>query len=129
MRKPSCSPIFFLLLFGAGAAWADCPNNARTTIVYSNGIDTTHDEALFSLNSVLSPAVRQNVPAGFDQSCLSFALAYDSTFVNSDGTIATWANRVGGLVDAMVQCTGQEECVPIWIISRENRQPARRSSN
>ena len=82
---------------------ADCPNSARTTIVFGNGIGTSLDEAQNTRDHVLAPAILQAPVAAADGSCITFALAYDSTFVDSTNNIITTANFLAQLADAAVQ--------------------------
>ena len=92
-----------MLDIGFGSALANCLNGTPSTIVFGNGISTTLDEAQFSLDNVLKPAILQSLDATVDPSCLSFALAYDSTFVDSNNTVVSTGNEIAQIVVAAQQ--------------------------
>jgi hypothetical protein len=94
-----------VLMFMAGdSVLADCVGNTQTTIVFGNGILTTQDDAQFSLDWVLSPAVLQAIGTRVDSSCIGFALAYDSLFLNgSNQAIIDIENFFPQLADAFAQ--------------------------
>jgi hypothetical protein len=86
------------------AAFATCPGNTQTTIVFGNGILNTPDDAQFSLDSVLTPAVLQTLGTSVDPSCIEFALAYDSLFYNSNNqAVVDIENFFPQIADALAQ--------------------------
>src|ERR1017187_7104074 len=92
----------FVLATCIEPALADCSSGQQTTMVFGNGIGTTWDEAQSSLNHILKPAILQALRGG-DPACFTFALAYDSTFVDSNNVIISTANKVAQAADAAVQ--------------------------
>lgn len=103
-----------MMIIGSTDCLAECPSNARTTVVFSNGIGTTLTEAAASLNDVLKPAVIAAAPStAVDQSCITFAVAYDSTFVDSNNTVISTGNKILQIADAMAQ-RGVDYAANFW---------------
>jgi hypothetical protein len=92
------------MLIAVDSALATCPGNTQTTIVFGNGILNTPDDAQFSLDSVLTPAVLQTLGTSVDPSCIEFALAYNSLFYNSDSqAVVDIENFFPQIADAFAQ--------------------------
>jgi hypothetical protein len=79
-----------------------CPNG-QTTIVFGNGIDTTRKQATNSVTKVLAPAVLDALGPDVDPSCITFAVAYDEKFSDSNNVLVSTANMFDQIVDAAVQ--------------------------
>src|SRR5258708_28285795 len=90
-------------MFVSPPARANCPDTARATIVFGNGIETTRRDAQASLQSVLEPAISQELGTTVDQSCIAYYLAYDSQFVDLNNKVSSTINFFSQLVDAAVQ--------------------------
>ena len=90
---------------GCGALNAEC-QNGMTTVFFANGISTTWKQSYDTTYKVLEPAVLTRLAqtsSSVNQSCLTFAPAYDSSFVDVNNALINGSEVIAQILTAIGQ--------------------------